>query len=67
MESPLVSRYLAELVILVPFPQGWGGGRDTRETKLYLFINMKVICLKETSVGLVSSLHDPHKPKVGYK
>lgn len=26
MESPLVSRYLAELVILVPFPQGWGGG-----------------------------------------
>lgn len=43
------------------------GGGDTRETKLYLFVNMKVICLKETSVGLVSSLHDPHKPKVGYK
>lgn len=61
--SPLVSRYLAELVILVPFPQGWG---DTRETKLYLFVNMKVICLKKTIVSLVSSLHDP-KPKVGYE
>lgn len=38
MGSPLVSRYLAELVILVPFPQGWGGGGGTQGKLSFIYL-----------------------------